>query len=70
MTDDYWLHGSSIAEIYSAIKVGVPDKGMISWEPVLSPEQMRDVSNYIITLKGTNPDNPKAPQGDLVESDI
>ena len=69
LTDDYWIHGASIAEIYTTVKVGVPDKGMISWEPVLSNEQMRDVSNYIITLVGTNPDNPKAPQGDLVESD-
>ena len=70
LTDDYWIHGNSIADIYNIVKVGVPDKGMISWEPVLSPEQMRDVSNYIITLKGSNPANPKAPQGELVESDI
>ena len=70
LTDNYWLHGGSVAEIYNTVKVGVPDKGMISWEAVLSPEQMRDVSVYIVTLVGTNPENPKEPQGDLVESDI
>lgn len=70
LTDQYFLHGASISEIYNTIKVGVPDKGMISWEPVLSAEQMRDVSSYIITLVGTNPENPKAPQGDLIEGDI
>ena len=40
---------------------------MISWQPVLSPEQMRDVAFYIKSLQGTNPPNPKAPQGELYE---
>jgi len=68
-TDQYWIHGGTISEIYYIIKVGVPDKGMISWEALLTPEQMRDVSVYIITLVGTNPENAKAPQGDLFEGD-
>lgn len=65
LTDEYWLHGGSINDIYNLIKVGVPDKGMISWEPVLSPEQIRDVSMYIRTLGGTNPENPREPQGTI-----
>jgi cytochrome c oxidase cbb3-type subunit 3 len=36
---------------------------MIPWGPVLSPEQIRDVSFYIMNLKGTNPPDAKAPQG-------
>lgn len=64
LTDEFWLHGGSMADIYSTIKVGVPDKGMISWEPLLSPTQIRDVSSYIMTMVGTTPANPKAPQGD------
>ena len=67
LTDKYWIHGSSIQEIYTTIKVGVPDKGMISWESMLSPTQMRDVSSYIISIGGTNPEGAKAPQGELVE---
>ena len=67
LTDNYWIHGASIQDIYTTIKVGVPDKGMISWESQLSPVQMRDVSSYIISLKGTNPPAAKGPQGDLVE---
>ncbi|MBX2965809.1 MAG: c-type cytochrome [Cyclobacteriaceae bacterium] len=65
LTDDYWLHGGSIKDIYLIVKNGVVEKGMIPWAPVLSPEQMRDVSFYIKSLKGTNPPNPKAPQGEL-----
>ena len=67
LTDKYWIHGATIQEIYTTIKVGVPDKGMISWESSLSPEQMRDVSSYIISLVGTNPPDAKAAQGELVE---
>lgn len=65
LTDDYWLHGGSIAEIFITIKKGVPEKGMISWEPLLSPTQMQNVTSYIMTLRGTNPPNAKAPQGEL-----
>ena len=64
LTDEYWLHGGSIQDIFRTVKVGVPAKGMISWEPLLSPEQMQNVSSYIMTLQGTNPANPKAPQGE------
>jgi cytochrome c oxidase cbb3-type subunit 3 len=67
LTDAYWLHGGSMSDIYKTIKYGVPQKGMISWEPLLSPEQMRDVSSYIMTLAGSDPPNAKAPQGDIYD---
>lgn len=67
LTDDYWIHGGDIKSVYTTIKEGVPDKGMISWKAMLSPIQMRDVANYIKSLKGSNPENPKAPQGELYE---
>ena len=64
LTDEFWLHGGKISNIFKTIKYGVPDKGMISWEKTLSPKQIADVSNYIISLKGSKPANGKAPQGD------
>ncbi len=64
LTDEYWIHGGKINNLFKTIKYGVPEKGMISWEKQLSPKQMSDVANYIKSLKGTNPANPKAPQGD------
>lgn len=70
MTDDFWIHGGGIKNVYKIIKNGVIEKGMISWKSQLSPAQMQDVGSYILSLKGTNPPNPKAPQGDkYVESD-
>lgn len=67
LTDEYWLHGGSIQDIYNTIKNGVPDKGMIAWGDVLSPSKMNDVASYIHTLKGTNPANAKAPQGEFYQ---
>jgi cytochrome c oxidase cbb3-type subunit 3 len=38
---------------------------MISWEPLLSPEQMQNVASYVMSMGGTTPANPKDPQGEL-----
>ena len=65
LTDDYWIHGCSIGEIFNLIVIGVPEKGMISWKDQLTPEQIQQVSSFIVSLKGTNPPNPKDPQGEL-----
>ena len=65
LTDDYWIHGGSIKDIFKIIKYGFPDKGMQSWQSTYSPVEMQQLASYIRTLKGTNPPNPKAPQGDL-----
>jgi cytochrome c oxidase cbb3-type subunit 3 len=64
LVDEYWLHGGSILDIYTTIQVGVPEKGMISWKGVLNPEQIRAATFYIMSLQGTTPANPKAPQGE------
>lgn len=65
LTDEYWIHGGSIKDIFKTIKYGYPDKGMQSWQSTYSPVQIQQLSSYIMSLKGTNPPNPKAPQGDL-----
>lgn len=63
LTDAYWIHGGGIKDVFKTIKYGWPEKGMISWESQITPMEMQQISSYIITLKGTKPANPKAPQG-------
>jgi len=65
MTDDYWVHGGSVKDIFKTIKYGWPDKGMKSWKEDLSPMQIAQVTSFIKTLRGTNPPNGKEKQGDL-----
>jgi cytochrome c oxidase cbb3-type subunit 3 len=65
LTDDYWIHGASIQDLFKTLKYGWVEKGMKAWKDDLSPMQIAQVASFIKTLKGTNPLNPKAPQGDL-----
>ena len=70
LTDEYWLHGGSIQNIFATIKNGVPEKGMIAWNAILKPEEIRDVSFFIMSLKGSNPPNAKAPQGTVWKEEV
>ena len=65
LTDDYWIHGGGVKDIFKTIKYGYPDKGMQSWQTVYSPIEIEELETYIKTLRGTHPPNPKDPQGDL-----
>lgn len=67
LTDDYFIHGSSIEDYVKVITYGVAEKGMIPWEKSLSKKQIIQVASYINTLRGTNPANAKEPQGELIE---
>lgn len=65
LTDDYWLHGGGIKNVFSTIKTGVVEKGMPAWGKSMSPTDVRDVAFYVFSLQGTKPANAKAPQGEL-----
>ena len=67
LTDDYWIHGAGIISITKTVKYGFPAKGMLAWRGELTPEQILQVASYVLTLHGTNPPNPKPPQGELVK---
>lgn len=67
LTDEFWLHGGSISDVFKTIKYGVPEKGMVSWEKSMSSKNMSEVANYIMSLQGTKPANAKAPQGEKYE---
>lgn len=67
LTDKFWLHGGKPEEIYKSIADGIVEKGMIAWMPILGGEKVKQVTAYVSTLKGTNPANAKAPEGEPVE---
>jgi cytochrome c oxidase cbb3-type subunit 3 len=65
LTDENWIHGGSVQDVFKVIRHGVQGTNMIAWDGFISPEKMQNVANYVLTLKGTNPENPKAPQGEI-----
>ncbi|MFY7928176.1 MAG: cbb3-type cytochrome c oxidase N-terminal domain-containing protein [Oligoflexus sp.] len=64
LTDKFWIHGGEPDQIMAVIQHGVPSKGMVAWEPILGPQKIEAVTAYVLSLKGTNPPNGKAPEGD------
>lgn len=62
LTDNYWIHGNGIKNVFVTISAGVPGK-MQAWKNNFSSSDIQSVANYVLTLKGTTPANPKAPEG-------
>jgi len=46
--DDEWIHGGSVADVFRIIREGVPEKGMIPWAAILSPQQINEVTAFIL----------------------
>jgi len=65
LTDDYWINGGGLKNVYTVIKYGVVEKGMIAWQTQLNPNQMQEVASYILSLHGTTPAAPKQPEGQI-----
>ncbi|MDG1571117.1 cbb3-type cytochrome c oxidase N-terminal domain-containing protein [Robiginitalea sp. M366] len=66
LTDDYWILGGGISNVFNTISEGGRDgKGMVAWKSTLKPGEIAQVASYVISLHGTNPPDAKAPEGDL-----
>lgn len=63
LTDAFWIHGGQPTDVYKVVVNGVLEKGMPNWGKLLKPEQVQSVVAYVVSLQGTTPTNPKAPQG-------
>ncbi|MCE3281615.1 MAG: cytochrome c oxidase subunit CcoP [Chitinophagaceae bacterium] len=69
LTDEYWLHGGSVKDVFKTIKYGVPDKGMQPWKATFSPTQIAQLTSYIKSLKGAKVAKPLDPQGTLYKDE-
>ncbi len=65
LTDEYWIHGGGIKNVFKTIKYGVPEKGMIAWGEQMRASDMQKVASYVWSLQGTNPPGAKEPQGEI-----
>lgn len=68
LTDNYWIHSKGdLKGILVAIREGFPEKGMPPWKDVVAKKDHAPLAAYVISLQGTKPQNPKAPQGELIQ---
>jgi cytochrome c oxidase cbb3-type subunit 3 len=66
MTDEYWILGGGIKNIFRTISEGGRDgKGMIAWKTNLKPSEMAQVASYVLQFQGITPAKPKAAEGDI-----
>ncbi len=64
MTDNYWIHGNTVEDMFNIITTGVIEKGMIPYKDQLSEQKRLEVISFILVkLQGTSPATPKAPEG-------
>lgn len=48
LVDTAWIHGGTPEQILNTITVGVPDKGMLTWGPILGPAKVAQVAAYVV----------------------
>ncbi|MDH5414869.1 MAG: cytochrome c, partial [Flavobacteriaceae bacterium] len=66
LTDEYWILGGGFKNIMNTLaKGGRPGKGMIAWESTLSQLERQQLASYILSIEGTTPATPKAPEGEI-----
>lgn len=63
LTDEFWLHGGEIKNLYATITNGVPGKSMISWKDRIPSQERLAIASYILSKQGSKPANPRAPEG-------
>lgn len=65
LVDEYWLHGGGVMDIHQVIDKGVTAKGMPAWGPILGHEGTIAVVAYVQSIRGTDVEGGKAPQGEV-----
>lgn len=66
LTDNRWILGGGIKNVFHTITNGGRDsKGMIAWKASLKPKAIQLVASYVLSLQGSNPKDPKAPDGEV-----
>lgn len=64
MTDNFWIHGNTVQDLYRISTAGVIEKGMIPYKDQLSNQERLEVVSYILLkIHGTTPATPKAAEG-------
>ncbi len=61
LTDDRWLHGGTVEQIFQTVSKGWPAKGMPPWGRAVTPDELAALVAYIRSLQGSNPPNAKPP---------
>lgn len=65
LTDDRWIHGGTVQQIFQTVAKGWPAKGMPPWGRALKPEELAALVSYVRSIQGSNPPNARPPEGEV-----
>ena len=64
MTDNFWIHGNTVDDLFKIVTDGVIAKGMLPYKDQLSNKERLEVVSYILVkIHGTTPATAKAAEG-------
>jgi cytochrome c oxidase cbb3-type subunit III len=64
LTDNFWSTGDGTrTAVIHTIRKGSAVKGMPAWETQMKPIEIKEVAAFVYSKIGSNPPNPKAPEG-------
>jgi cytochrome c oxidase cbb3-type subunit 3 len=69
LVDADWIHGGAPEDIHTTIVNGVPAKGMLSWGPILTAEQINHVTAYVVERNAKALHRPFPPGGESDENE-
>jgi len=67
LTDNFTKHGCNEEDYIKVITNGVPGTAMVAYKAQLKPEEIKQLAKFVASLKGSNPANAKAPEGEECE---
>lgn len=66
LTDEFWVNGGAPTDIHAIVTVGIPEKGMPPWAPILGEQGVNNVVAYVLTLRNTNVEGGKPVEENAV----
>ena len=66
LTDEYWINGGGIKNVFKLISEGSKNNpSMVAWNKNLSSSDIQNIASYILTLQGSKPAGAKPAEGEI-----
>jgi cytochrome c oxidase cbb3-type subunit 3 len=64
LTDQHWIHGGSVEQVFQSIAKGWPEKGMPPWGRAVPPAELSALVSYVRSLQGSSPPGARPAEGE------
>jgi cytochrome c oxidase cbb3-type subunit 3 len=65
LTDDHWINGGGIKNVFKLIAEGSKNNPtMVGWAKTLGTKEVQNVASYVLSLQGTKPAGGKPAEGE------